>query len=218
MGVAAGLKAARLSVLAVVAHADDEALGPGGTLAKHVDAGDEVLVLALGDSGRRVELEASAGVLGARVMVGSLPGTRAGQAFDTVPFGTVIREVEAQARSQWDVCYLHNPLDLNLDHRLASRATLTAFRACGRPSPTLLAFETVSSTEWAPEPFAPNWFVALDDALLARKGAALSCYAGELRPPPHPRNPDGVYQHARVRGAQCGVHLAEAFRLVRRLA
>ena len=36
-------------ILAVVAHPDDEVIGPGGTLLKHVRKGDRVAVLILGD-------------------------------------------------------------------------------------------------------------------------------------------------------------------------
>ena len=37
------------TVLAVVAHADDETIGPGGTLARHAAAGAQVHVLVLTD-------------------------------------------------------------------------------------------------------------------------------------------------------------------------
>ena len=38
-----------VKILAVVAHPDDEVIGLGGTLIKHISVGDEVRVLFLAD-------------------------------------------------------------------------------------------------------------------------------------------------------------------------
>ena len=40
-----------MNILVVAAHPDDEILGVGGTIAKHVDNGDEVYALILGEGG-----------------------------------------------------------------------------------------------------------------------------------------------------------------------
>lgn len=39
----------RMNILIVAAHPDDEILGVGGTIARHIEAGDEVCVLILGE-------------------------------------------------------------------------------------------------------------------------------------------------------------------------
>jgi len=46
---------------------------------------------------------------------------------------------------------------------------------------------------------------------------ALSCYAEELRPWPHPRSAEALRARAAWRGATVGVEAAEAFMLGRRL-
>ena len=38
-----------MNILIVAAHPDDEILGVGGTIARHIEAGDEVCVLILGE-------------------------------------------------------------------------------------------------------------------------------------------------------------------------
>ena len=38
-----------MRILAIVAHPDDEIIGVGGTLCKHIDEGDEVKVIILGE-------------------------------------------------------------------------------------------------------------------------------------------------------------------------
>ena len=49
---------AGLSVLILVAHSDDEAIGMGGTISKHVEAGDSVFALSMTDGiGSRIDLD-----------------------------------------------------------------------------------------------------------------------------------------------------------------
>ena len=118
-----------------------------------------------------------------------------------------------------DIVYTHHGGDLNVDHRIAHQAVLTA----GRPLPgsavrAIYAFESCSSTEWSSPamgpPFVPQRFVAID-AWFERKLAALTCYAEELRPFPHARSLEAVAALARLRGAAAGLGLAEGFMVIR---
>jgi LmbE family N-acetylglucosaminyl deacetylase len=157
------------------------------------------------------EFKRSCDIIGVRDLVSTDAGD---QRFDAVPLVELVSALEEEIGLP-DLVYLHSPADLNLDHQLAGRAALTAFRPTGRHMPTLLAFETISSSEWSPEPFAPNWFVELTPELLDRKIDALDCYPGELRPQPHPRNGRAICVQAEVRGMQAGVEWAEAFKVMR---
>jgi hypothetical protein len=91
--------------------------------------------------------------------------------------------------------------------------------ASGRSTPSVLAFEIRSSTDWSAgavdRAFAPSVFVGLDDAAWAAKLAALECYSDELRDPPHARSLEGIDALARYRGTQVGLPRAEAFVLLR---
>jgi hypothetical protein len=101
------------------------------------------------------------------------------------------------------------------DEVLGAGATLP-----GEVPVTLLAFATLSSTEWnvAPngEPFAPNWFENGSPGL-ERKVEALAAYRHELREWPHPRSLEGVRVEARRWGMTIGLNAAEAFMLLRRV-
>ncbi len=220
-------------VMAVVAHADDEVLGCGGTLRRHVLAGDEVwtVILADGESSRdgvssdtaiaRRETAArdAAAVLGVQnVSLHRFPDNR----LDTCALLDIVKVVEEHiARVAPDTVYTHHSGDVNIDHKRVHDAVVTACRPqAGHPVQTLLLFETASSTEWqvpgAAPAFQPNWFVDISDQL-ATKLRALESYSEEMRAWPHPRSMEGVEHLARWRGATVGYEAAEAFVLGRRV-
>lgn len=220
-------------VLVIAAHADDEALGCGGTLALHASRGDEVRALFMTDGvgsrgaaedaaarRRREAAEAALGCIGVRQSTFlALPDNQ----MDGLPLLDVVRQVEPVVSAyRPDVVYTHHFGDLNVDHRLVHQATMTALRPQpGALAPTILCFEVPSSTEWqTPLPqtaFVPSWFQDIGETL-DRKIAALNHYAEEMRPWPHSRSIDAVTHLARWRGASIGVEAAEAFMLARHIA
>lgn len=222
-----------MNVLVVAAHPDDEILGCGGTMALHAARGDVVHVLILGQgaaarrpAGSDVVAEVAAlesAALAAATTVGAQPprfGHLPDNCMDTVALLDVVRMVEdCVAETNPKIIYTHSPGDTNIDHRIVFDAVTTACRPQpGTLKPAILCFEIPSSTEWRPPVaapvFAPNWFVDIGAALTA-KLAALSAYAGEMRPWPHPRSLEAVTHLARWRGASIGSEAAEAFMVAR---
>jgi N-acetylglucosamine malate deacetylase 1 len=221
--------------LCIAAHPDDEVLGAGATTAVLGDRGWDVHVLVLGEGvGARFadnarpdpevetlagELEQAASILGVTPHHLDLPDNR----FDSVDLLDVVKLVEEMKREiQPSLVFTHHVGDLNVDHRITGNAVLTAFRPVPDELPTtLLAFETISSTEWSVPssgaPFLPNWFEEVS-AGLDRKLAAMSAYGHELRESPHPRSLEGIRVTARRWGMSLGVEAAEAFMLLRRLS
>ena len=224
-------------VLIVAAHPDDEVLGCGGTMARHADDGAtvHVLILAEGATSRvntrdtashRTEIDAlreaaakAAAILGAEApRFSGLPDNR----LDGIDLLDVIKRVEeVVAEVRPETVYTHHGGDLNIDHRIAHQAVVTACRPLpGSPAHNLYTFETVSSTEWAgPDighPFRPTRFVNIT-TFLDLKLEALACYEAELRPFPHPRSRENVADLAHMRGAGAGLHAAEAFMVVREI-
>ena len=227
-----------MNILVVAAHPDDEVLGCGGAIAKHTQNGDQVhiLILAEGATSRNLErdrqlfaselstLETAAHQASKILGVDSLflydfPDNR----MDSCDLLDIIKVIE-QAIDQYQpqIVYTHHAGDVNIDHQLIHRATVTACRPIPNQSvQTLLFFEIPSSTEWQTSgsalPFIPNWFVDISETLEC-KLKALEIYESEMRPYPHPRSLEAVEYLARWRGATIGVKAAEAFILGRNLS
>lgn len=216
-------------VLVIAAHPDDETLGCGGAIVRHVDAGDEVHVVVVtdgssaqypGDQGTLVrkhdEARAAMKILGVKDLVlGTLPDMR----LDTVPSLDLARLLTDHVRRvDPHVVYTHHSSDINLDHRLVFAATLVATRPTdGSRLERIYAYEVASSTEWGQadtdRAFRPNSFIDIS-AVLDRKLRALAAYKTELRPAPHPRSLSVVEAYARAWGPRAGLHAAEAMQLV----
>lgn len=217
-------------VVAVAAHPDDEALGCGGTLARHAHEGDEVHVVFLTDGvgARGAALTVVQARRAAAADAGRLLGVSHYHWFDFpdnrldgVELLTIVQGLESVfSKIAPSIIYTHHGGDLNIDHQLACRAVLTACRPQpGTSVSKILAFETVSSTAWFPgsaKPFEPNYFVDIGQHFGA-KITAIEAYSAELRAAPHARSRDGVEALARHRGCSVGVEYAEAFVLLRSL-
>lgn len=220
-------------VLVVAAHPDDEALGAGGTLAKHVCQGDRVTVAFLADgttsraqpdSIEAIESRESASKKAARVLGLQEPVFLgfADNQMDSLPLLDIIKPVESIIDEiQPHIIYTHHHGDLNIDHRITHQAVITACRPQSDSAPsTLLAFEVLSSTEWqtpnSGHAFEPNWFVDISSTI-EQKRQSLNCYFDEMRESPHTRSMENLINLASLRGAQVYTHYAEAFMLIRHI-
>lgn len=218
------------TVLCVAAHPDDEILGCGGTLAKHVIAGDAVHIVFMADGETSRQGAAIADIV--RRQQQSIAAARElgidekrlthigyqDQRMDKAAFLDIVQALEqATALIKPEIIYTHYAHDLNEDHRITCRAVQTAFRPHHLCSvKALYSFETPSSTEWAfgDYPFSPNWFEDISGVPIDRKFHALNAYRSEMRAWPHPRSALGVQTLASLRGSRVGFQAAEAFKLL----
>lgn len=217
------------SVLVVAAHTDDEALGCGGTIARHVAEGDTVHAVFLADGVtsrsesnsdelRRREKAAkdAHAILGIQSMhYLGFPDNR----LDSVPLLDIVQLLEARIRAlRPNVIYTHHHGDLNVDHRITNQAVLTACRPLPESSVReIYTFEVMSSTEWSctSQPsFLPQLYVDVSD-YLDLKLKALDAYRLEMRPEPHSRSIEHIRTLALHRGFSVGVNAAEAFMVTR---
>ena len=221
-------------VFVIAAHPDDEILGVGGTVVKHVNKGDEVYALVLGEGQtsrwqKREMADAevlkslhedsykSAKVIGFKeIFFESLPDNR----FDSVTLLDVVKIIEKYIEDlKPDIIYTHHSGDLNVDHRVTHQAVLTASRPFGDYSVRqIYGFQTVSATEWnfgsRENAFYPQKFVDITDTFEV-KCNAMKEYKSELREFPHPRSLKMLKSVAEVWGATVGLEKAEAFEVIR---
>jgi LmbE family N-acetylglucosaminyl deacetylase len=225
------------TVLVVVAHADDEVLGAGGTIARHHENGDTVCLLVVADgvsaryscasdpaaipemNQREAAAQAAADLLGIQeVTFLRFPDNRC----DTVSTLDIVKAIEAVLRKlRPTTVYTHYLNDLNLDHRVVHQALVTACRPLpGQTVKKILGFEVLSSTEWelgtGTSMFRPSYFVDISE-YLGRKLDAMAAYKAEINSFPHPRSMEVIRAKSIVRGAEVGLEAAEAFVVIREI-
>jgi LmbE family N-acetylglucosaminyl deacetylase len=222
------------TALVIAAHPDDEVLGCGGTMARLSAEGYRFTVAILGEGitsrfAQREEVEPDllrqlhAKSIEAGRIVGvhdvrlyKLPDNR----FDTVSLLDVVKIIESLVREiEPEIVFTQHGGDLNIDHVVTFRATLTATRPLQDSTVRqLYAYEVASSTEWSFQNFTPafqpNAFFDITGSV-DRKISAMQVYDSEVRVFPHPRSPEALTQRAGHWGSVVGVHAAEAFQLVR---
>jgi LmbE family N-acetylglucosaminyl deacetylase len=224
-------------VLVIAAHPDDEVLGCGGTMARLAREGNEVYTLILGEGvtsrderrdrpKRETEIKklkeqvnSANKILGVKEsFVFDLPDNR----FDTVALLDIVKIIEkVKEKVNPDIIFTHHHGDLNIDHRIAFKAVITAFRPVkDEQAKELYSFEIPSSTEWnsidSSDFFRPNYFIDIAETL-SLKTKALEEYSLEAKDYPHPRSLRGVDVIAKRWGVQNGLMAAEAFEVIRKV-
>lgn len=228
------MKKNKSTIMVIAAHPDDEVLGCGGAIARHAESGNPVYVLILGEGilsryedrkiadkkeicSLRSDSKAAASILGVKkIFFLNFPDN----SFDSVLILKIIKEIERIKRLiKPNIIYTHHYADLNIDHCITYKATLTACRPLKEESVReIYSFEVPSSTEWhGPDKrssFIPDRFIDISKTI-NKKVKALRCYKQELRPYPHPRSIRGVRVLAAKRGIEAGLEFAESFETIR---
>lgn len=189
-----------MKVLAVVAHPDDELLSVGGTLLRHLSAGDSV----------QVHIECIE-----RLRDGPTRIAQADEVARAAGWSVTFGASEELARTpptfhlDADIVYTHCPDDLNAGHRMVSEAVRVAARANASEVRSLRFIEPPDEGT-----FVPTLWVDID-ATLGEKVGLYRHYESEHRRWPHPRAPRAVIDRARHWGSVSGFRAAEAFVIAR---
>ena len=216
-------------ILIIVAHPDDEVLGCGGLIAKSIEQGLNIKLLCVADGvsartdgkvnkndleGRRLACKKACSILGLKSI--DFLNFQDNQ-MDKYSLLTIVKQIENIIKiNKPKTIITHSQNDLNIDHQIVGKATITACRPeANHPVKKLLFFEVPSSSEWQIGlSFNPNWFEDITP-YFKLKLDAMKEYKNELKPSPHPRSLIGIESLAKWRGATIGVDYAEAFELGR---
>ncbi len=219
-------------ILIIASHPDDETIGCGATIARHISDGDEVKIMTMtnGISSRGITdkkniqkrkdcFVQAMKILGAEIVAqGDFPDNM----LDSVPLLELVKFIEKEKiKTNYNIVYTHSSSDLNVDHRLTFQASMTAFRP--EPNETIKeirCFEIPSSTDFSASQissaFKPNLFISTEN-FHEIKVRALEIYRDEIKEFPHSRSIKAIDALATVRGSSVGIEKAEAFEVVRKI-
>jgi len=217
--------------LVIAAHADDEVLGCGGTIARLIYAGRTVKVLILCSPTYNARGEDSISkakgivqvynaneILGSEVSFADDRFLRLkDNKFDITPLLDITQQIEDElSKEAVDIILTHSHKDLNIDHQITNLAVITACRPFIMKNLSgIYTFEVPSSTECnRNEAFKPNYYVQLSRENFDKKVKALQAYKSEKRDFPHPRSEEYIEALATTRGVECSWKYAEGFELI----
>lgn len=218
-------------ILAISPHPDDETLGCGGALLKHVSNGDEAAWLTMTAifseygfseeriSSRKKEIEKVSEAYGFVENYGlDFPATK----MDEQPLGDVIGQISGIVKEfKPEVIYLPFPGDAHSDHLVVFKAAIACVKTFRYPFvKSVRVYETISETDFGIDPtnrpFEPNLFMDISN-FIDKKIEIMKMYEGEILPAPFPRSEETIRAQATVRGAVTGTSAAEAFMLIREI-
>jgi LmbE family N-acetylglucosaminyl deacetylase len=213
-------------VLVFSAHPDDETIGAGGMLLRHIAEGDDVYwcIVTKGYTpnwSKNMLVAAAQQVDTVASLYGFKEVHRLG--FPTVRLNTIpsmelcgaVQRIVDLVRPE--IVYVPPGNDLNQDHRIVNEAVLVAARPIpGCSIKRVLAYEISTTTRYGYGTFSPNVYVDIS-SFLEKKLQIMSAYDTEIKKWPHPRSVEGLTIIAKERGLAVGVNSAECFELVREI-
>lgn len=219
-----------MNILVIAPHPDDEVLGCGGTIAKHVSQGDNVLVCIVTkgcepifsqESVEKVRNECvkADALLGVKetlfldfpaAMMEEVPRYKLNDAF-----------VKMVQNIKPDVVYLPHRGDMQLDHKMTVDAAMVALRPkYDHVVRKIYAYETLSETGWD-VPNTTNEFIPTSynviDGFIEKKIEAMKIFESQIAGFPNARSVESIRALAVYRGTTVGANAAEAFVLLREI-
>jgi LmbE family N-acetylglucosaminyl deacetylase len=217
------------NVLIISTHPDDEVLGCGGTILKHLKNKDRLNWLIITNiskdqvffktnvTERQGEIEKVSKRFGFNKVFKldflpvQLNETMLPSLIDEIR--PILSEIEPT------IIYLPNRTDAHTDHQITFKAVIACTKSFRTPYiKKILMYECISETEFAPalpeNIFIPNYLVDIS-AHLNEKISIFKLYKSEIGKHPFPRSIENIKALATFRGAIAGVQFAEAFQLIK---
>tara|TARA_R110002072_G_scaffold1989_2_gene16434 strand:+ start:154693 stop:155358 length:666 start_codon:yes stop_codon:yes gene_type:complete len=218
------------NILVIAVHPDDETLGAGGTILRHIAEGDQVhwLILTgiskdLGYSQEKIsqrenEIEKVSKMYQlASTRSLNFPTTK----LDSIELGTIISAISEKINDiKPEVLYLPFSNDVHSDHKVAFEAAYSCTKSFRYPFiKKVLLMETISETNFSTShqnTFAPNYYVNITE-YIDKKVDIMKVYKSELGEHPFPRSEKSIKALATLRGSESNCIEAEAFMLIKEI-
>lgn len=212
-------------ILIVAPHPDDETLGCGGSILRHIEEGDEVVWLIVTTIEKLKTIDTK------EIKQRNLQISDVNKAYgfsekyelkfettklDTLPKSKIISKISKIIHKvQPQIIYVPYRLDAHSDHEVVYDSTIACTKSFRYPFvKKVLIYQTLSETEFGLRPedpgFRPNCFVDIS-RFLKKKLEILKIYKTEIRPHPFPRSVDSVRAQAILWGSYSNCKYAEAF-------
>ena len=226
-----------MNILVIGAHPDDEVIGAGGIISRHIENGDKVFIVLFSVGHKPIQPKLKEQAYKALKIFGINRnnlfwlGCKSGQ-FDLEPkLRTNAKLAEIIGKVKPQIVYTHFYGDTHQDHRFVFDSTMVACRPSHQIRgiktkqnwngvEKILCYEIPSSTNWSGrlnESFNPTEFIEISEKNLRKKIQAYNCYKDEVRPGNHPRSVESLKTNAKYRGSSVGVELCEAFVKIRNI-
>lgn len=214
-------------ILVIAVHPDDETLGCGGTLLRHLKNNDEINWVICTETPSKDDFYQT------RLKEISLVSKKYN--FNKVihlhlksmhvdeytmselieKFSKAINEIKP------DIIYLPFKGDVHSDHRTVFNAAFSCTKSFRYPFiKKIYMMETLSETEFSPsmkeDSFIPNVFVDISE-YMDKKIEIMNIFKSEVQKHPFPRSEENILALGTFRGATAGVKYAESFMLVKEI-
>ena len=218
------------NVLIVAPHPDDETLGCGGTILKHIENKDKVswlimtkLTHELGYNDKDIkkrdnEITKVANLYGFhKVFKGQFNTT----CLDQYPKNELIDFTSKVVNSvKPNIVYIPYKFDVHSDHSCCHDTIIScakSFRYTFVKS--IICYETISETEYSLDQnnhFKPNLFIDINK-YINKKIKIMKIYKSEMGKHPFPRSEQNIRSLATFRGASANLNAAESFMILKEI-
>ncbi len=217
------------NVVVISAHPDDEVLGAGGTLLKHLSNGDKLFWIII------TNISSKSGHSKVKIKSRKSEIKKVEKSFnfsstfilDYIPsslsssmMSKLISDVSSIFyKIEPEIIYCVNRSDAHTDHKFTFDSVMSCTKSFRFPFiKKVLVYECISETEFAPAVFEnyflPNYFVDISN-FIEKKINIFKIYESEIGEHPFPRSIRNIKSLASFRGASVGVDYAESFQLIK---
>tara|TARA_B100002052_G_scaffold298449_1_gene331958 strand:- start:7070 stop:7741 length:672 start_codon:yes stop_codon:yes gene_type:complete len=216
------------NVIIIAPHADDETLGCGGVILKHINNGDNVYWIIVTSNNDKlifpnqdnqhyennIAKVSSAYKFNETIRL-NFPVARLDTIDEHIIYDTFAEKIN---NLQPQIIYMPYFHDVHADHKIISRLMLSCTKNFRFPFiEKIYIYETISETDFGPSipsfTFSPNKFVDITK-YMNRKLEIMEMYDTEIMKDPLPRSLHAIKALAALRGSRIGVSYAEAFMIL----